>query len=233
MKKWSLLLAAAALVAGVSANAANVASTGEGVGILNDTFDVTCGTLLFNADGTYENGYAWQYGGIVAPQYGAFAEKYDSVGLMVCSIVMDLTQVGNDVGQTCDLYAWEDAGGLPGLVLGVATGYNPSTIAFWPSLSRHTGAITAECSSSSATWVGYWANWPNAVAGWYVGADQDGFGGYPYTNIAPGIGYPTGWNNVSIVWGPTQAIGLGAEFVTCPDVPIENKTWGQIKSLYQ
>ncbi|MEZ4648876.1 MAG: hypothetical protein R3E97_08830 [Candidatus Eisenbacteria bacterium] len=58
MKKLTLLLAAAALVAGVSANAANVASTGEGVGILNDSYDGSCGDLLFNADGTYENGFA-------------------------------------------------------------------------------------------------------------------------------------------------------------------------------
>ena len=231
MKKLSLLLAAAALVAGVSANAANVASTGEGVGILNDNMDGSCGTLFFNADGTYENGYAWQYGGIVAPDYGAFAEAYDTVGLMACSVVMDLTQTGNDVGQTADLYAWEDAGGIPGAVLGVATGYDPGSIAFWPSLSRHSGSITAKC--ADRTWVGYWGNWPGALSGWFVGADLDGFGGFPYSNLAPGIGYPTGWNNVSIVWGPTQALGLGAEFVDCGVVPTENKTWGAIKNLYK
>lgn len=233
MKKLSLLLAVAALAAGVSANAANVSSTGVGTGILNDAFDQGCGTLMFNSDGTYENGYAWQYGGCVAPDYGSFAEGYSTPNMQACSVVLDLTQIGNDVGQTLDAYAWADAGGVPGAVLNVSTGANPGPIAFWPSLSRHAFPLNVNGNCADTTWVGYWGNWPAAGSGWFVGADLDGFGGLPYTNIAPGIGYPTGWNNVSIVWGPTQALGAGGEFVACEPVPTIDGTWGQIKNLYK
>jgi hypothetical protein len=232
MKKLSLLLAVAGLVVGVSAHAANVASTGVGVGVLNDFTDGGCGTLAFNSDGTYENGYAWQYGGVVAPDYGSFAEMYSTPGLQACSVVLDLTQVGNQNGYTCDAYAWADAGGVPGAVLNVAVGANPGPIAFWPSISRHTVALNVNGQCADNTWTGYWGNWPGLFSGWYVAADLDGFGGFPYTNIAPGIGYPTGWNNVSIVWGPTQAIGCGVELVDCV-VPTEERTWGQIKNLYK
>ena len=94
------------LLVGVVANAADQVSTGGGLGVVRDPYLGSCGTLIFSADGTYENAYAWQYGGVVAPLYGAFAERFDSAGLIVCGIVMDLTQTGNDAGQTCDLYPW-------------------------------------------------------------------------------------------------------------------------------
>ena len=221
------------LLVGVVANAADQVSTGGGLGVVQDSYPGSCGTLIFSADGTYENAYAWQYGGVVAPLYGAFAERFDSAGLIVCGIVMDLTQTGNDAGQTCDLYVWEDAGGLPGMVLALSTSFEPASVAVWPILSQHFGRVTSECGSTDATWIGYWGNWPGQATAWFVGADLDGLGGKPYTNIAPGIGYPTGWNHVSVVWGPTQAIGLGAEVVECPHPPVKNASWGEVKGLYR
>lgn len=190
-----------------------------------------CGTLSFNADGTYENGYTWQYGGVVAPNYGAFAECYAGTGL-VCSVVLDLTQIGNYSGQCADVYVWSDAGGSPGNVLCVRAGSSVPAIAYWPSVNRHTISLDY-CCIDGAFWAGYWGNWPGAAAGWFVGADLDGFGGCPYTNIAPGIGYPTGWNNVSIAWGPTQAIGIGIELTDCDVTPTQKSTWGGIKALFK
>ncbi len=105
-----------------------------------------------------------------------------------------------------------------------------STPAIWPSFTLADINTTDETVAGNF-FVGYWGEWPGAIAGWFIGADLDGFGGMPRTNIAPGIGYPTGWNDVSIIWGPTQAIGLGAYVLTGP-VPVANKTWGQIKNLY-
>ena len=102
----------------------------------------------------------------------------------------------------------------------------------WPSLSRHEFGINANC-ADGGLFAGYWGNWPNAVMGWFVGADLDGYGGCPLTNIAPGIGYPTGWNNVSIVWGPTQAIGIGVELNPCGAVPIQETSWGKVKALFR
>jgi hypothetical protein len=232
MKKLSMLLALAA-VAGMVATAGavdNFNSTGVGEGVLVDPTDSQCGTLNMNADGSYENGYAWRYAGIQPPYYGAFAECY-SGDVAVCSAVFDLTQVGSDFGQTMDVYVWNDGGGTPGSVACVRTGYDPSTIAFWPNLSRHVASLD-NCCVTGSWWVGYWGNWPDQTNGWFIGADLDGFGGCPYTNIAPGIGYPTGWQNVSVVWGPTQAIGAGAETTDCGPSPVESSTWGAIKTLY-
>lgn len=227
MMKLTLVIAAAALVVGTAAHAADYEETGYRTDTtLIDPGDGGCGTLVMNADGTYENGYAWRYAGIAPPDYGAFAECYAGA-TDLCSAVFDLTQIGSQAGQHMNILVYDDAGGLPGpmrFVMDVV----PGPVAFWPSISRHTFAIATDTAAS--WWVGYWGNWPGLTNGWFVGADLDGFGGCPYTNIAPGIGFPTGWNHVSLVWGPTQAIGCGAE--TGPPVPVIDTTWGQVKSLY-
>jgi len=236
MKKLVTLVALAAITAG-AANAANYSKIYDGTdpvdtNLILPTDGTGCGTLSMNSDGGYENGYAWQYGGIVAPTYGAFAECYGTTGYQsVCSAVFDLTQVGNQSGQQMDIYVWDDGGGVPGNVICGPTRVTPGTIAFWPSLSRHVFDLS-NCCYDGALWVGYWANWPGALSGWYIGADLDGFGGCPLTNIAPGIGFPTGWTNTSQIWGPTQALGIGCELAACGPVATEEKTWGAIKNLY-
>ncbi len=137
------------------------------------------------------------------------------------------------LGQKADAYLWNSDGNNPTSVINVDYGMTVSTPAIWPSFTLADINTTDEVGPGNF-FVGYWGEWPGAIAGWFIGADLDGFGGMPRTNIAPGIGYPTGWNNVSIIWGPTQAIGLGAYVMVSPPppVPVENKTWGQIKNLY-
>jgi hypothetical protein len=232
MKKLATLLAVAALVVGAAANAAEYAETGYSTDtVLNDPGDGGCGTLVFNADGTYENGFAWRYGGIVPPDYGSFAECYFGPAKL-CSGVFDFSTTGTQAGQSMDIYVYCDAGGAPGPVAGVSVGNVPGPIAFWPSISRHTFGLAVDVCDCDAWWIGYWGNWPGDIQGWFIGADLDGFGGCPYTNIAPGIGFPTGWNHVSVVWGPTQALGIGAEVNACDGSPVIESTWGQIKNLY-
>ncbi len=51
-------------------------------------------------------------------------------------------------------------------------------------------------------------------------------------NIAPGIGYPTGWQPTDVVWGPTQSIGIGA-WAGEGGSRIVNTTWGRIKDIYR
>jgi hypothetical protein len=232
MKRLSTLLAVAALVIGGAAMAAEYSETGylQGGGYLVLGDDSQCGTLLMNADGSYENGYCWQYGGVVPPDYGAFAECYFGE-YKVCANIYDLTQVGNDIGQTMDCYVWNDAGGVPGGVCDLKAGVDPGPIAFWPTISRHVVTMNDYCCGPDF-WVGYYGNWPGALCAWFVGADLDGFGGCPFTNTAPGIGFPTGWNNVSGIWGPTAAIGLGCEVNPCGPNPTEETTWGQIKAIF-
>ncbi len=201
-------------------------------GTLIDSRDGGCGTLQVNADGSYENGYAWTYGGIVPPYYGAFAECYSGTNVNLCSAVFDLTQVGYQLDNTMDVYVWADAGGIPGDVLCTSFGVQPTPIAFWPSISRHAVPMSCDCLPENF-WVGYWGDWSFGLLGWYVAADLDGPGGCPLTNVAPGIGYPTGWNNVSIAWGPTQSIGIGCETIPCGPVPTRESSWGNVKSLFR
>lgn len=237
MKKLATFVALATLTVGV-ANAANYEKIYNGTdpvdtNLILPTDGTGCGTLNINSDGSYENGYAWQYAGSAAPYYGAFAECYsaDAGGQSVCSAIFDFTQVGSQAGQNFDIYVWSDGGGVPGNVVCGPTRVTPGTIAFWPSISRHVFDLSG-CCVSNAFWVGYWGNWPGLLAPWYIGADLDGFGGCPLTNIAPGIGFPTGWTNTSQVWGPTQALGIGCELTTCGVVATESRTWGAIKNLY-
>jgi hypothetical protein len=234
MKKLAMLLAVGALVVGAAANAAEYAELGYRTDTtLIDPGDNSCpdALLSMNHDGTSENGYAWRYGGIVAPDYGAFAECYP--GGSVCGAVFDLSTTGTQAGQSMDIYYYCDNGGIPGAVQAVMR-VTPGPIAFWPSVSRHTFTLPekVDMCCDGTLWVAYWGNWPGEIQGWFVAADLDGFGGCPYTNIAPGIGYPTGWNNVSVVWGPTQALGIGVLSKACGGVPVLDSTWGEIKNLY-
>ena len=231
MKKFAALLMVLALA--VAANATNPVSLGySDQTIVQGVQGDACaqGTLYYNHDGSFENGYAWQYGGIVAPYYGAFAEGYDlGAGTLWCAS-MWLSQTGYFTNQTCDVYVWESDGSNPTNVLGVVTGVLPSGIAYWPSISQHDVDVNVYC--PGAFFVGYWGTWLNSYAPWYCAADLDGFGGLPRTNIAPGIGYPTGWQDPSIIWGTTQSMGLGGYFGEGGS-PAQPETWGSIKALFE
>ncbi|MFN8549650.1 MAG: hypothetical protein U0527_17190 [Candidatus Eisenbacteria bacterium] len=190
-----------------------------------------CGTPLLHSDDSYEWAYGWAFGGVVPPDYGAFAECYSGDQLAVCSAFFDFTQVGFGPGQLMDVYVWNDEGGCPGVVLCMVHGVNPGGMAIWPDFSRHVVPLD-ECCVSGQFWVGSWGNWPGQYTDWYVGADLNGPGGCSKTNIAPGIGYPSGWNNVSVVWGPTQALGIGCEVQSCAPVAVSKMSWGKVKALY-
>ena len=233
MRKLALLLVCLATGAVASAADPAVSLGYSDQTILQDPQDDNCssGMLYYNNDGSFENAYAWQYGGVMAPYYGAFAEGYD-VGdeRVVWCVALWLTQVGYYTNQTCDVYVWESDGSNPTNVLGVVTGVLPSGIAYWPSISQHDVDVNVYC--PGAFFVGYWGTWLNSYAPWYCAADLDGFGGLPRTNIAPGIGYPTGWQDPSIIWGTTQSMGLGGYFGERGS-PAQPETWGSIKALFE
>ena len=93
--------------------------------------------------------------------------------------------------------------------------------------------MDACCAEGDTWWVGFWVNCPGQLSPYFVGADLNGPGGCPKNNIAPGIGYPSGWQDVAVAWGPTAAMGIGAEVLPCGPVAIERATWGSVKALYQ
>lgn len=235
MKKLVTLVALAALTVGV-AQAAEHQKVYNGVdpvetNLIMNQSDGGCNPVIINSDETYENGGAWIYGGVVAPTYGAWAECF-SGSCDLCELVYDFTSIpGAQAGQSLDGYVWDDAGGEPGNVLLADFGNVPGPIAFFPSFSRHSFAISGAVGGNF--WVGYWPNWPGQFLGWFTSFDQNGFQGCPRTNIAPGIGYPTGWQDVNIVgtFSGTQSLGIG---YSCGGNPVatEKTTWGAIKDLY-
>jgi hypothetical protein len=198
----------------------------EQVGVVSAARDRT---VLIHSDGTYEHAYAWSEGGCISPDYGSFAERYEGCH-RVESIVLDLTSTFGDQGP-CDIYLWDEVGGMPGLVLGAAFHVVPSVPA-WV-FTRNIIEFPQAVDVAGTWWIGYWGDWPLNEPYFYVGADLNGpGGGRPMTKIAPGQGYPEGWQDVSIAWGPTAALGIGAVVEETPS-PVESETWGAIKSMFR
>jgi hypothetical protein len=245
MRNRSLILVAALLMLGPA-----VAVNPEPVetGFSQNTTIIDNGTdqdicpgaeLLQQDDGGFENGYAWRFGGVVPPDYGSFAECYESD--FVCGIQFLFTQTGYFIGQSMDVYVWgydpdgnPPPGPDPGNVICILPGVVPGDIALWPEISAHDVQVC--CDVNGDHFVGFWGNWPGLSNGWFIASDEDGPGtGCPRTKIAPGIGYPTGWNHTNVV-GPFQAQDLGIrEFAgqgDCPPTPARQSTWGKIKALY-
>ncbi|MBD3333917.1 MAG: hypothetical protein GF355_00190 [Candidatus Eisenbacteria bacterium] len=198
-------------------------------------------TLLQNDDGVFENGYAWRTGGVQPPDYGAWAECYDSQ--FVCGIQFLFTHTGEYEGQTMDVYVWDDApdgnpspGPDPGNVVCVLTGIDPGEPAFWPDISEHD--IQVCCATDGPHWIGFWGNWPGENEGWFIAADERNppIVGCPRTNVYPGTGYGEGWTPVNELdlfprcenLGIREFSGLG----DCGPTSLQEASWGRIKALY-
>ncbi len=194
-----------------SAEAFSIALSEEGqtITLPSPHADGFCGTeILFNHDGTIENAYGWLFDGVVAPDYGAFAECFEG-RFRICEVQFHFAQVGHQAGQTMDVYVWDDLGnGSPGAVLAMVPEVELSAVATWPQTSRHDVEVAALVEGK--WWVGYWGDWPGAQAGWFIGADEDGPGGCPRTNVAPGLGLPQGWEHPSILssWASCRSLAI-------------------------
>ena len=190
-------------------------------------------TLWMHSDGTYESAYAAQYGECVPPDYGSFAERYEGV-VEVLAIVLDLTDAyGFWETPYVDAYVWADADGAPGEVLDVLVGFHVWYADGWPEWTRVEVEFPAPVCVSGRWWVGYWGAWPHLIACFGICADLDGpGGGSPMMKIAPGLQWPEGWQDVEVRWGPTAALGIGAEVEEAPSPPA-SETWGLIKDLFR
>lgn len=234
----------AALICGSAYAAGNAESLG-GRGRIPQpvTPNAPCsGAVVLHGDGTYENAYAWSHGGQVAPDYGAFAERFEG-SASICNIVVDLTQIGNYAGQTVDVYIWNNLQNLgqdqPGSVITLIPGSSMGPVAFWPQMSRHLISLPEAQTVTGPFWVGIWGDWPAAANAWYVAADEDGItnSGTPMTNVAPGQPYPVGWNPTDTIWEQTNALGIGfrGDYLTSsvPVDGVQRTTFGRVKSLFQ
>lgn len=188
-------------------------------------------TLLCNHDGSFEiNGCAWLDGGVIPPYYGAFAEGFDGCGT-VCGMQFAFTTLpGYQSGQLMDAYVWDSDGTNPTSVLGVTVGIDPGPIAIWENVSLHDIDVD-DVAVDGPFFVGFWGNWPGAdQPGWWVAADFDGIG-MPRTYVAPGLGFPTGWQPPTMFDGRIQSIGICA-YLDEGGSPTQEDTWGRIKALY-
>ncbi len=215
--RWLIVVVLSVAVT-VSARAANQAVGLDPIaeGVSAPFARGACGTIVFNSDETYETGYAWQYGGNSPPDFGAFAESYSGV-TSVCAVYLDLTQTGGQVDQPIDVYIWDQGNDRPGAVVAMAAGLDPGDVARWPAISRHSFSIDGT-PSTNQWWAGFWGDWPSGIAAFFIAADVDGPGSdvEPMSKVPPDneFGYGTGWRNVSDMWGPTQALGIGVEYST-------------------
>lgn len=237
MRKVAILLILTGIAGAAGAAILTQGSIGRGRGVELPRRDRSCpGILHLNYDGSIENAYCWQYNQCYPPYYGAFAECYQG-GDCVTGVELKLTGIGYPC-SACDIYVWADDGGIPGAVLRRMTGFNPCPIATWPNVSTHDACLDPPCTIDGAPfWVGFFPTDPLWLCGYWVAADTNGPGGCPFTNIAPQTGYPTGWHDCSIVWGPTAAIGIGAWIgqgdACAGPVPTRESSWGRIKQTYE
>ena len=192
-------------------------------------------TLYLNHDGSTENAFTWHYQGVVSPDFGSLAEGYLGASGNVCGIELLLTRWGTMSGSgVIDLYVWDYdvACDIPGNVLSVTPWVNIAGVSMWPGVSVFDLDTNDAYVNYSGFFVGYWPRSFEGVEGQFGCAiDEDGFGGIPCMNIAPGIGYPTGWHHPPGAGYPVPAFGIGGGRGGGA-TPVEKTTWGRIKAMY-
>jgi hypothetical protein len=228
------VLIGALLLAALPASASNAVSLGysEQTTIIGPDRECSGGTLFHNHDGSFESAYTWQYEGCQSPYFGALGEAYDlGAGTISCAALW-LTDLADYIffPDNADCYLWD--GGVstdPGGVLALVPNVHMPSLPYWPTVRQYD--VDMNIAVSGPVTVGCWGPWPYETWWWYCAADLDGPPGHPWTCIAPGIGYPSGWQDPSIVWGPTSAMGCGVYFEQ--GTPVESETWGAVKALFR
>ncbi|MFN8549218.1 MAG: hypothetical protein U0527_14905 [Candidatus Eisenbacteria bacterium] len=192
-----------------------------------------CGELLLHGDGSWETAYGWPYWYSPPPDYGAFAECYSGEGEL-CALVLWGTDSGVQDPNGFDAFVWSDGdNGEPGTVICSALGLEAGGVPTFP-MFKEIDVPLGGCCVSGSWWVGFRGAWGGPTPGFYIGGDYDGPGqGCPMTKIAPGLGYPEGWQSVTVLAGePTKSLAIGAMIRSCAPVPMAPTTWGRVKSLY-
>ncbi len=193
-----------------------------------------CSMSLFaNHDDSFENAYCWQQEGVAPPYFGAFGEAFDlGQGEIEC-VAIWATTGSSHLSEPMTLYVWRGGiGSPPGEVLYMRSEQVLTNIPFWPSVGQNNLEVGEGWCVNETFTVGYWADFSLSECWWYVASDESGVGGYPWTNIAPGIGYPTGWQDPSVVWESCRSLGIGVFFDAGGPSPAQSPTWGRIKVLF-
>ena len=204
-------------------------------GAINLECEEYCGVFRSPTGYSNDTGFAWQYSGVSSGVTGAFAECFHfDAPVTVCSIALNLSQLGQYGDQRCEGFIWADASGQPGSVLAMDLETIFGFVETWPYVSCHFLRDFDTCVQGDV-WIGARGVWAGDVAGWFVAADLESGNGCPMTNVAPGIGYPSGWQPVSEIWQSTASLGIWAIIIEEPCIlsPTYQSSWGRIKSLYR
>ncbi len=200
--------------------------------------------LRFHHDGTFEDAFCFQLAGVAPPHYGAFAEGFTSgrQDYLISEIALWVTQVGYYGSEPLDLYIWHGGvAGPPGLVLYLSAGRQLQNVPMWPLVAENRLSVSALLPPGDFS-VGFWANFSQICCTWFIASDRSGNPGQPWVNVAPGVGFPSGWRHPEILWSPpVRSLGLGATVIPynlgVPEAPPGEapvaSTWGRIKDLYR
>jgi hypothetical protein len=226
------ILIGALLLAVMPSGASNAVSLGysDETTIVGPERECSGGTLVYNHDGSFENGYMWQYGGCQHPYYGALGEAYDlGAGTISCGAFW-LTTIDWWFGEEADCYIWQGGiGSDPGAVLTVVTGVLFTNLPLWPGVGQND--VDMSVAATGPFTVGYWGDCPGAASIFFCAADENGPRGHPWTCIAPGTVYPSGWQDPAVVWPGARSMGCGVYFEQA--TPVESETWGAVKALFR
>jgi hypothetical protein len=188
------------------------------------------GVLVYNHDSSFEYAYCWDTDGCIPPYYGAFAEAFDVGAAVVECGLYWLTEIGYMPTAIVDVYIWQGGiTGPPGDVLFMEPDVNLGGMGAWPQYTLCEAPIG--CCVDGEFSVGLWADFSLEYCLWYVCSDESGDEGHPWTHIAPGIGYPTGWQHPNVVFPNCVSMGIGATVIEDPS-PVGSRTWGAIKALF-
>jgi hypothetical protein len=190
--------------------------------------DCPSGEIFVHHDGSFETGYSWAGWFLPAP-YGSFGEGYDlGPGVINCAAYW-LTAMPPWGGLSADLYVWE--GGVtrePAEVIALITGVYLSNTPYWPSVAENDYRMDVRVQGEFT--VGY-RDRQDLDASIFTAADSDGPSGHPWTYVPPDQGWPSGWQDPSVVWEPTSSLGIGVYF-TRDATPAPATTWGAVKALF-
>ena len=204
---------------------------GEGAAVPSPAEPPCDGVLLEHGDGSWEYAYAWRNESVALPDFGGFGEGYTATG-SVCGMRAYLTTTpGHGDFGYMNALVYDSDGTNPGNVLSVTVDILVEQLSFWPEVSIREFEVTPT-DVDGEFFVYLWPNWPGAWERWYFAVDRTGLPGLPRTKIVPGFGYPSGWQNPNVAFGPTKAMGVGAYVEEGPS-PVASASWSQIKSLFR
>ncbi len=250
MKPWIVTiccLAAALSAAGASTDGARSLGWNSSTYIVPAAGTDPTRSVVAHHDGTFEDAFCFQFGAVVpGTTYGALAEGFYGLGdeddiYMIDNVVLWVTQDGTYTNQLLDLYIWDGGiGAAPGVVLYQSAGRSLTNVPLWPAVGENVLAVSYEVPVNNFS-IGYWADFSTTLCGWYIAADRTGVIGDPWVCVAPGLGYPTDWQNAEVVWqAPINSLGIGADIVLHSTSGVEEEvpgqelsTWGLIKQLYR